>query len=90
VPDPPCLPVVPFRKRLFQPFHDTGKFQPILRLDIKRKPIIFKTQATNLEDKPALRFPKHLSENRSGLRPAEQWFPVVDAGADFVPDTLLE
>jgi hypothetical protein len=77
------------RKRLFQPLHDSGELQPVLGLDVKRKPIIFKTQATNFEDKPALRFPKHLSENRPGLRPAEQRFPVVDAGADFVPDTLL-
>jgi hypothetical protein len=33
---------------------------------------------------------EHPVENRPDFRQAEQRFPVVDLGADFVPDTLLE
>jgi hypothetical protein len=90
MPDPPRLPVVPLRKRLLQPFHYFGKLQPVFRLDIKRKQIVFKTQSANLEDKPKLRFPKHPFKNRQSPVLPEQRFPVVDLGADFVPDTLLE
>jgi hypothetical protein len=90
MPDPPGLPVVPLGKRLFQPLHDSGKFQPILRLDVKRKPIILKAQGAYLEDKPMFRLMEHPGENRPDFRPPEQRFPVVDLGADFVPDTLSE
>jgi hypothetical protein len=90
MPGPPGLPVVPLGEGLLQPLHYFGKLQPILRLDIKRKPIILKTQSPNLEDKPKFRLMEHLVEKRPDFRPPEQWFPVVDLGADFVPDTLLE
>jgi hypothetical protein len=33
---------------------------------------------------------EHPGENLPGFRDEEQRFPVVDLGADFVPDTLLE
>jgi hypothetical protein len=90
MPDPPGLPVVPLRESLLQPLHDSGKLQPILRLDIKREPIVLKTQAANLEDKPKFRLMELPGENRPGFGHEEQRFPVVDLGADFVPDTLLE
>jgi hypothetical protein len=90
MPNPPGLPVVPLGEGLLHPLHDSGKLQPILRLDIKREPIVFKTQAANLEDKPKFRFMEHPGENRPGLILSEQWFPIVDLGTDFVPDTLLE
>jgi hypothetical protein len=90
MPNPPGLPVVPLGKRLLQPLHDSGKLQPILRLDEKRQPIILKTQAANIEDEPKFRLMKHPVENLPDFRLPEQRFPVVDLGADFVPDTLLE
>jgi hypothetical protein len=88
--DPPGLPVVPLGKRLLQPLHDTGKLKPILGLDVKNKPVIFKAQIADLEDKPMFRLMEHPVENHPDFRPPEQRFPVVDLGADFVPDTLLE
>jgi hypothetical protein len=90
MPRPPRLPVVPFRKRLLQPLHDSGKFQPVLRPDIKPQLILFKTQAANLKDKPKFGLVKHPVENRPDLTFLEQGFPVVDLGADFIPHTLLE
>jgi hypothetical protein len=90
MPDPPRLPVVPFRKCLLQPLHDSGEFKPVPGLDVKRKPVILKTQMADLEDKPMFRLMKYPVENRPDFRPLEQWFPIVNLGADFVPDTLLE
>jgi hypothetical protein len=90
VPRPPRLPVVPLREGLLQPLQYVGKFQPILRPDIKRKPIILKTQAANLEDEPKFRLTKHPVEKLPNLTFLEQGFPVVDLGADFVPDTLFK
>jgi hypothetical protein len=90
VPGPPGFPVVPLRKRLLQPLHDSGKLKRIPGLDVKREPVILKTQRTNLEDKPKFRLMEHPVEKRPDFGPAEQWFPVVDLGADFAPDTLLE
>jgi hypothetical protein len=90
MPNPSGLPVVPLREGLLQPLHDSGKFKPVPRLDVKRKPVTLKTQGTNLEDEPMFRFMEHPVENRPDFRPAKQRFPVVDLGADFVPDTLLE
>jgi hypothetical protein len=78
------------REGLLQPLHDSGKFQPVLGPDVKRKPVILKTQMANLEDKPKFRLMEHPVEKRPDFRPPEQRFPVVDLGADFVPDTLLE
>jgi hypothetical protein len=90
VPAPSRLPVVPLREGLLQPLHYIRKFQPVLRLDVKRKQIAFKAQATNLEDKPKLCLMKHPAKNIPDFRLQEQGFPGVDLGADFVPDTLLE
>jgi hypothetical protein len=90
MPDPSRLPVVPLRECLLQPLHDSGKFKPIFRLDIKRKPVILKARGADLEDKPMFRLMEHPVENHPDFRDAEQWFPVVDLGADFVPDTLSE
>jgi hypothetical protein len=90
MPDPPGLPVVPLREGLLQPLHYFGEFQPVPGLDVKRKPIILKAQRANLEDKPMFRLTEHPGEKRPDFGPAEQRFPVVDLGADFVPDTLLK
>jgi hypothetical protein len=64
--------------------------QPVLRPDIKLQQITLKTQALNFEGKPAFRLMEHLFKNLPGRILAEQEFPVVNLGADFVPDTLLE
>jgi hypothetical protein len=90
MPGSPGFTVVPLGKRLLHPLHDSGEFKPVLRFDVKRKPIILKTRGANLEDKPLFRLMEHPGENCPDFRPAEQWFPVVDLGANFVPDTLLE
>jgi hypothetical protein len=85
MPDPPGLPVIPLRKRLLQPLHDSGELQPVLGLDVKRKPVILKAQAANLEDKPLFRLMEHPVENRPDFRPAEQRFPVVAWRAGSIP-----
>jgi hypothetical protein len=90
MPDPAHRPVVTLGKRLLYPLHDSGKLQAVRRPDVKRKPIVLKTQAAKLEDKALFRLMEHPDENRPGLIPSEQRFPVVDLGTDFVPDTLLE
>jgi hypothetical protein len=90
VPDPPRPPVVPLREGLLHPLHYFGKPQPVLRLDIKRKPAALKTQAADLEYKPKSRLMEHTGENLPGFRDEEQRFPVVDLGADLVPHTLFE
>jgi hypothetical protein len=90
VPDPPGPSVIPLGEGLLHPLHYFRELQPVFRLDIKRKQIALKTPSPNLEDKPQLRFPKHLVKNLPGLLLLEQRFPVVDLGADFVPHTLLE
>jgi hypothetical protein len=78
------------REGLLHPLHYIRKLQPVCRLDIKREQIALKTPPANLEDKPELRFPKHLVKNLPGRILAKQGFPVVDLGADFVPYTLFE
>jgi hypothetical protein len=90
MPRPPGLPVVPLGKRLLYPLHYLRKLQPVLRPDVKRKPVTFKTQAADLEYKPKFRLMEYPEENVPGFRDEEQRFPVVDLGADFVPNTLLE
>jgi hypothetical protein len=90
MPGPPRRTVVPLREGLLHPLHYIRKFQPVFRPDIKRKQITLKTQALNLEGKPAFRLKEHLFKNLPGRILAEQGFPVVDLGADFVPNTLLE
>jgi hypothetical protein len=57
---------------------------------IKLEQITLKTQALNLEGKPKFRFMEHPLKNLPGLIHAEQQFPVVDLGANFVPHTLFE
>jgi hypothetical protein len=78
------------REGLLQPLHYFGKLQPVLRPDIKREQIALKTPPPNLEGKPKFRLMEHLFKNLPGRILAEQGFPVVDLGADFVPYTLLE
>jgi hypothetical protein len=97
--DPPIRPVVPLGEHLFQPLHDSRKFQPVRRFNVKRQPVIRKTQPANLENKPEFRLPEYPGEQYQGFigdRPrsagpqAEQRFPVVDAGMDFVTHPLFE
>jgi hypothetical protein len=90
MPDPPRPPVVPLGEGLLHPLHNLGKLQAIFRLDIKLEQITLITQALNLEDKAKFRLMEHLLKNLPGLILAEQGFPVVDLGVDFVPHTLLE
>jgi hypothetical protein len=68
MPDPACRPVVPLGKHLFQPLHDCGQFQPVRRLNVKRQPVIRKTQPANLEDEPKLGFPENPGKQRPGDR----------------------
>jgi hypothetical protein len=90
MPRPPHRPVVPLREGLLHPLHYFGKLQPVFRLDIKREQIALKAPPLNLEDKPKSRLTEYLLKNLPGRILAEQGFPVVDLGADFVPHTLLE
>jgi hypothetical protein len=90
MPGPPRPPVVPLREGLLHPLHYLRKLEPVFRLDVKRKPVTLKTQAAGLKYKPKSRLMEHPEENLPGLILAEQGFPVVDLGADLIPDTLFE
>jgi hypothetical protein len=90
MPRPSRLTVVPLREGLLHPLHYIRQLQPILRPDIEPEQITFKSQSLNLEGKPEFRFMEHLLKNLPGRILAEQGFPVVDLGVDFVPHTLLE
>jgi hypothetical protein len=83
-------PVVPLCKGLFQPLHDCGQFQSIRRLNVKRQPVILKTQPADFESKPAFRLLENPGKQYQGFKPTEQRFPVVDAGANFVPHPLFQ
>jgi hypothetical protein len=89
MPDPPRLAVVPLGKHLFQPLHDSGKFKPVRRLDIKAQPVIRKTKRADLENEPKPRLTKDPGKKRQSRRVPEQRFPVVDTGTDFVPYPLF-
>jgi hypothetical protein len=90
VPDPSVIPVVPQGKGLLQPLHDRRQLKPIRGFDIKRQPVVGKTQPANREGKPAFRLPEYLVKQRQGVTPAEQGFPVVYPGADFVPHPVFQ
>jgi hypothetical protein len=89
MPDPAFRTVVPLGEHLLQPLHDSRKFQSVRRLNVKRQPVVYKTQSANLENKPKLGFTKHPGKQRQGLKPPKQRFPIVDAGADFIPHPLF-
>jgi hypothetical protein len=88
MPDPPFRRIVPLRKYLLHPLHDVRQFQPVLRLDVKRKPVILKMQMANPEDEPKHGLAEDLFEDPQRPVAAEEGFPVIDAGADFVPHSL--
>jgi hypothetical protein len=70
------------------PLHDVRQFQPVLRLDLKRQPVVLKAQVPNREGKAKHCLTEHLREDRRGIGAAEEGFPVVDTGTDFVPYAL--
>jgi hypothetical protein len=90
VADPPLGLVYPLGEHLFQPLHDLRQFQPLDGLDVKPQPVILKAQAANREPKPEPRLVKHPGKDGQGRTAAEKGFPVVDPGADFVPDMLSQ
>jgi hypothetical protein len=90
VPGPSHRTVVPLREGLLHPLHYIRQLQPVLRPDIKPEQITFKTQSPNLKGKPVFRLTEYLFKNLPGRILAEQGFPVVYLGLDFVPHTLLE
>jgi hypothetical protein len=90
MPFPPLGTVVPLGKYLFQPFHNSRKFQALCRLDIKLKPIIPKTQPPNLENKAHSRLMEDLCKHPQCPMAAEEGFPIVDTGMDFIPYPLFE
>jgi hypothetical protein len=87
---PPFLPVIPLGKYLFHPLHNYRQLPPSFRFNIKGQPIIRKTEAPNSEGETAGRFAEHPDKNRPGLTAAEEGFPVVDAGTDFVPHARFQ
>jgi hypothetical protein len=78
------------REGLLHPLHYIRKLEPVLRPDIKLQQITLKTQSLNLKGKPVFRLMEHPVKNLPGRILAEQGFPVVYLGLDFVPNTLLE
>jgi hypothetical protein len=90
VPDPPVIPVVPLGKGLLQPLHYRREFQAVRGLYIKGQPVVGKPQPANREDKPKGGLTEHPVKQGQGMTPAEQGFPVVDPGTDFVPHPLFQ
>jgi hypothetical protein len=90
MPDPPIHPVKPLREYLLQPLHDIRKLEPVRRQNVERQPIIRKPQSSDLELVPPFRLPKHPGEQGHSVISPEQGFPVVNAGTNFVPHTILE
>jgi hypothetical protein len=90
MPRPPVRRVEPLGEYLLHPLHDLRQFQPVLRPDVKGKPVILKLQPPDLEHEPKFRLSKHGGKDGQGLIPAEQGFPVIDTGTDFVPNSLCE
>jgi hypothetical protein len=88
MPDPPFRRVVALCEYLFHPFHDVRQFQPLFRLDVKREPVILKMQPANSEDEPAHGLAEDLFEDPQRPAAAEEGFPVIDTGTDFVPHFL--
>jgi hypothetical protein len=70
--------------------YDFRQFKPLNRLDVKPRPVILKPQAADREPKPEPRLPEHPGKNGQGRTATEEGFPVVDPGADFVPDILSQ
>jgi hypothetical protein len=90
MPDPAVQAVVPLGEHLLQPLHDHRKFQPVRRFNVKRQPVVRKTESANLENEPQFSFPEHPGKQRQGFKMTEQRFPVVDAGTDFIPYPLFQ
>jgi hypothetical protein len=90
MPFPPLGTIVALGKYLFQPFHDSRKFQALGGLDIKLTPILPKTQSPNLENEVHSRLMEDLCKQAQCPRGTEEGFPIVDTGMDFVPDSLFE
>jgi hypothetical protein len=90
MPDPPLHPVKSLRKYLLHPLHNLRKLKPVRRLNVKGKPVILKPQHTNLEDIAFSRLPEDAVEEGESGGPSEQRLPIVDAGTNFVPDTLTK
>jgi hypothetical protein len=88
MPDPPGFRVVPLGEYLLHPLHDVRQFKPVLRPDVKREPVILKTELPNLEDKPKHSLIEHLCKDRQCPVAAKEGFPVIDPGTDFVPHSL--
>jgi hypothetical protein len=89
MPRPPQKPIAPYREGLFHPLQNIRQFKPVRGLDIKEKPLPLEPQPGNLEDKPLLGLLKYPAKQCQGLPKPEQWFPVIDRRADFIPHSLL-
>jgi hypothetical protein len=89
MPSTPVRLIVPLRKSLFQPLHNSGKFSSFLRFYVKLKPVFPKKQSANLEIKLKGGLIQHGFKYSYCVGAAEQRFPVVDAGTDFVPYVLF-
>jgi hypothetical protein len=87
---PPIHPVKPLREHLFQPFHDIRELKPVRRQKIERQPIIRKPQSPELKLIASFRLPEHPGEQRQGVSPPEQRFPIVNAGTYLVPNALIK
>jgi hypothetical protein len=86
---PSQKPVTPHREGLLHPLQNIRQLKPIRRPDIKHKPFIGEPQPRNFEDKPPLGLLKYPAKQRQGLPEPEQWLPVINRRADFIPHTLL-
>ena len=82
--------VVPLGEGLLQPLHNLRQIHPVLRLNVEPKLVGAKIKAPNLESKAESGFLKNPGKESGGLWQAEDALPVVDFGANFIPNALSE
>jgi hypothetical protein len=90
MPRPPGQQVVPYRKGLFYPFHNSGQFQAVFGPDKKCEHIARETESPYLKDEAFFCLTKYPVKQRQGLPLPEQWLPVIDSRVNFVPYILFK
>jgi hypothetical protein len=68
--------------------HNSRKRKPILGLDVKANPVSLNAEASDLEGETEHGFPEHPVEKGDGPGLAEEGLPVVDVGANLIPNAL--
>ena len=83
---PPRQLVVPPGEDLLHPLHYPWQRQSVIWLDVKTNSVGFNAEAPDLEGEADHSLIEDLEEKNDSPRLTEEGFPVVDAGAHFIPD----